>query len=71
LIKLKGWEEKAKELRHLPQKEDNSDATKAVFAAIQPVWTLKGFLDLLFKWIVIDNQASGACFEYMTYSLVC
>jgi hypothetical protein len=55
-LKLKGWEEKAAELRKLPAQAEDSDLTRSVLTAIQPAWSLKGFLDLLIKWIVVDDQ---------------
>ena len=55
-LKLKGWEDKAAELQKLPSQAGDSDSTRSVLAAIQPVWSLKGFLDLLVKWIVVDDQ---------------
>jgi hypothetical protein len=55
-LKLKGWEDKAAELKELSPQTGDSELTKSVLAAIQPAWTLKGFLDLLIKWIVVDDQ---------------
>jgi len=55
-LKLKGWEDKAAELQKLPPQEGDSDSTRSVLAGIQPAWSLKGFLELLVKWIVVDDQ---------------
>jgi hypothetical protein len=55
-LKLKDWEEKTLELQGIPQSESDSEATKAMLATVQPAWTMKGFMDRLVKWIVVDDQ---------------
>jgi len=55
-LKLKDWEEKTLELQGIPQSKSDSEATKAMLATVQPAWTIKGFMDRLVKWIVVDDQ---------------
>jgi hypothetical protein len=65
-LKLKGWEDKAAELQNLSPQTGDSELTRSVLAAIQPAWTLKGFLDLLIKWIVVDDQVRVNLFKAST-----